>query len=79
MFFPFLVSETNDDYDDAEIIVGSFNKTTEKAEKKKRNPISLFFRFFGTKIREFFSTKDKEEIIKEALVYPEDELKKDDK
>ncbi len=79
MFFWFLLSETNDGYDDVETSVGSFNKTPEKLERKAKNPISLFFRFLGAKIREIFSTKNKEETIKEALIYPEDEMKADDR
>lgn len=79
MFFWFLLSETND-YDDTEVTVGSFNKTREKVEKKKRNPIILFFRFLGMKIKEIFSyPKNKGETINEALVYPEDEIKTDNR
>lgn len=77
--FWLLVSETIDDDGDAELTVGSFKKTPEKLHKKGKNPISLFFRFFWGKIRKLLSISkgNKGQTIKEALVYPEDEVNSD--
>jgi hypothetical protein len=75
--FGLLFSELIDGDGDVEFAVGSFKKTPEKLYRKKGNPISLFFRFFWRKIRNLF-LYSKKQTIKEALVYPEDEINPDD-
>ncbi len=59
-----------------DFIVGAFKKRPEEPHRRKRNPISLFFRCLWRKLISSFSFSiDEKERAKEALEYPEDEMK----